>query len=1225
MKEARISAEVSGGTLALAWFSMVGQSYKVKSVDSVYFTVSQRMARFVVREKLLFWVLVAWTTLVPSKANAQQDTSDTTKALLGMTQSSHLDTLVATTGSYQLHPYILVASLDMRLNRQPIDTSYYDIDAIEGVLYARYETRSQDTLIVSYRTWDVPFPPVWNAETILFASEQPIESTSVVDRPRTVPDEAQPIDSSKIRLTGELTRGARASRGSEAFLSSKLDLQIAGEIAPGVTITGNLTDQNVPTIPDGAATALNEFDAVYLTVEAPTWRGAIGDIQLILPAQVPADAAQQQGVRGATANSLTALHRAAQGVQATWHTSKSTVSVAAGINRADAESSTLAVRPGVAGPYRIREGQGQILMLQPGSVTVYRNGAPLSATDDYDVDYTRAEITFKRPNDLSIGDRVVVRYDAYRTSLNERILGASWQTSRELARKGWVAGLFGLRADIQQQAEVNRNAPDQRPDDQTLPEALRDREVVAVLNEEWPVGQVRYQLLENPTRLVVAEAPFTDTRYYRVTFSYVGVGLGPYTMTVDASNVPTYVWVGPNLGEYDLLQRTPVAEQSTLLHISPSWRLQDRIDVQASVYTSLYGRSMDQDRPSEAQDRQHRYDVQANFGGSMTPSQTGITYVLEDLRFRTLSPRTAVDQSYVWKLPLIISPSVFGLTQEAKEELVALTHYRPVLGRHELALEAGRLRVGMLGESTRARGELSLQGDVSGELMADFTRAELPDVGRRSIINWDMEPVWRPSVAPNLALRLDWTGQSTTVNDSLSTRPPSAQYALLDELLADRSTIAIGADLSLLNWSLKTKLARQQSETAATSLDRHHAEVGILSTASSSWDIQSRIGLGRVVERQRLADTPVATTRYTPDAQLHVQWVGTANHNSPPVMGRRDFTPALDFSVARDVAQVPLYRTQYISVGPTLGTHVWIDENQNEQQEYGEFYEALLPGEGTYLASRIASDELEQADQLKISADVASPPMPLFGGQSQVWSSLRAHLQERDGTWLAALIPRRIPSEADLVLLRSHARAGWRYQHRSWDFSSQWQHRDYRADLGFGNTSRSSSDIEVEFSTAGKPIDAAVFMKTGVSSSKDVRLADRDVDLAMHEVRFTLSRRIVQSTLEGSVRLAHYVDDARGWKINQLSVPLQLSAQVNATRLMASFGLQTVMSESDLPRWYTFAVTNGDARGVNMRASAMLQHRFDNGLRMDVSSHGRRAPNGRVLLTGSVLLTARLN
>jgi hypothetical protein len=212
-----------------------------------------------------------------------------------------------------------------------------------------------------------------------------------------------------------------------------------------------------------------------------------------------------------------------------------------------------------------------------------------------------------------------------------------------------------------------------------------------------------------------------------------------------------------------------------------------------------------------------------------------------------------------------------------------------------------------------------------------------------------------------------------------------------------------------------------------------------------------------------------------------------------------------------------------------------------------------------------------------------------------------------------------------LVLLRSHARAGWRYQHRSWDFSSQWQHRDYRADLGFGNTSRSSSDIEVEFSTAGKPIDAAVFMKTGVSSSKDVRLADRDVDLAMHEVRFTLSRRIVQSTLEGSVRLAHYVDDARGWKINQLSVPLQLSAQVNATRLMASFGLQTVMSESDLPRWYTFAVTNGDARGVNMRASAMLQHRFDNGLRMDVSSHGRRAPNGRVLLTGSVLLTARLN
>ena len=1204
---------------------MALRSYKVKRVDSVYFRVSQRMTRFVVREKFPFWALVALSTLVSSEASAQEGTPDTAYTVRGLTQSSHVDTLVATTGSYRLRPYIIVGSLEMRLNWQSIDTAYYDVDAIEGVLYARYETHSQDTLVVSYRTWDVPFPPVWNAETILFGGEKPYSTTPTIDRTRAESDIEQPIDSSRIRLTGELTRGARVSRGSDAFLSSKLDLQIAGEVAPGITITGNLSDRNVPTIPDGAATSLNEFDAVYLAVDAPTWRGAIGDIQLTFPAQASADSALQPSMRTVPTSSLTALRRAAQGFQATWHTAEGIVSVAAGINRADAQSSTLAVRPGVAGPYRIREGQGQILMLQPGSVTVFRNGSPLRASDDYIVDYSRAEITFRRPNDLAVGDRIVVRYDAYRTALNERILGASWQTRRHLVHQGRSAGLLGFRADLQQQAAVNRNVPDKPTVEQPIPIVLRDREVESVLNEEWPIGLVRYLLLDNPTRLVVAPAPFTNTHYLRATFSYVGVGRGPYAMMVDASNVPMFEWVGPGLGAYDLLQRTPVAEQSTLLHIGPTFRLHDRIDVQASLYTSLYGRSMDAHNLSPAPDRQHRYDIQATLGGGRASSQTSITYSSEDPLFRTLSPRTAVDQSFVWKLPLMASPSVFGLTQQAREEQFALTHYRSVFVRNELALEAGRLRAGTMGESTRASGVLRLHGDVSGEVKVDATQAAMRRYGRRSIINWDVAPHWRPSVMPNLVLRLDWSGQSTNANDTGSTRDPLDQGALLDELLAARHTLSVGADLSRGTWSLDARLARQQSETRTTTLDRHHAEVGIQTTASSSWDVRSRIGFGRILEHQRLDVAPIATTRYTPDALLQVRWIGSVRNKAPLTMGRPALQPELDVSIARDVAQVPLYRTQYVSVGPTLGTHVWIDENQNQQQEYGEFYEALLPGEGTYLASRIASDQLEQADQLRITADLASPSMVLLDGQAQAWTSLRAHVQERDGQWLVGLIPRGIPAEANIVLLRNHARAGWRYQRGSWGLTSQWQHRDYQADLGYGNSERSSSDIELEWSTWGQPTDVAVVMKTGVSSSKDVRLADRDIALVQRDMRITLSRRMARSTLEGSMRFAHHVDDIRGWVINQLSVPVQFSAQVNATRVTASLGLHTVMSESDLPRWYSFSVTNGDVRGVNMLASAMLQHRFENGLRLDVSSHGRRAPNGRLLLSGSVLLTARLN
>jgi hypothetical protein len=245
-------------------------------------------------------------------------------------------------------------------------------------------------------------------------------------RPATARSPAVAAAGTDLTLTGNKTIAVDFGSSQDAFLRQSLDLAVSGTLAPGVELTGALSDRNTPLGTEGATQDLQSLDRVLIELKAPQGSAALGDLTLDL--------------RG---GEFSRLERRLQGVRGEWGGGGFTGVVAAASAQGERHTLQFFGVEGRQGPYQLTDRDGNpLISVVAASEVVTVDGVRLTRGEsaDYFMDYERGRLTFTNRRPVNSASRITVDYqfsvNRYRRNLAAG--GGRWERGRLRASTTFV-------------------------------------------------------------------------------------------------------------------------------------------------------------------------------------------------------------------------------------------------------------------------------------------------------------------------------------------------------------------------------------------------------------------------------------------------------------------------------------------------------------------------------------------------------------------------------------------------------------------------------------------------------------------------------------------------------------------------------------------------------------------------------------------------------------------
>ena len=323
------------------------------------------------------------------------------------------------------HGFVRAGSDSLWTRHGPLRRNHdYALDALRGELRVLAPPAPGETLWVALCWLHVPPPLEYSRNRFLPLPPVPAASgardttQAAPPRPATGRDLAVQPGGSSLAVTGNKTIAVEFGSSQDAALRQSLDLAVAGTLAPGVELTGILSDRNTPLSVAGSTQDLKSLDRVLIELRAPHASAALGD--------VPLTVAQGQFAQ---------LSRQVQGMRGEWHQGGFSGAVAA----ASAQGEYLRVQiPGVdglQGPYTLTDRSGGTgISVVAGSEVVTLDGQRLARGEsaDYSMDYERARVTFTNRRPISSSSRITIEYQFALNRYRRNLSGFSgeWRGAR---------------------------------------------------------------------------------------------------------------------------------------------------------------------------------------------------------------------------------------------------------------------------------------------------------------------------------------------------------------------------------------------------------------------------------------------------------------------------------------------------------------------------------------------------------------------------------------------------------------------------------------------------------------------------------------------------------------------------------------------------------------------------------------------------------------------------
>jgi len=391
------------------------------------------------------------------------------------------------------------------------------------------------------------------------ASPAPLSATQ---RPGTARDPGTAPAGAALAVSGNKTLAVEFGSAQDATLRQSLDLSVSGKLAPGVELTGVLSDRDTPLSAAGATQDIQSLDRVLVELKARDGAGSLGDIPLAV-----------------TRGEFARLERRVQGVSGEWRPGSLVVRAAAAGAQGEYNRLQFQGIDGQQGPYLLTDRDGGLgIIVVAGSEVVTVDGARMTRGEgaDYAIDYDRARVTFSNRRPISSASRITVEYQYALTRFrrNLAMLASEWK------RGGWSWFVQGLSETD------DAGRPLSGPLDAT------DRVALAHAGDSLALGAgVTPGVGDYDTVRVAAQAFFAfagiDSGSFAVRFARVGDGRGDYADSGIVAGRSVYRFVGVGRGAFRVGRLLPAPESRRLVSLGSTLVSgATRIDVEgaASVF-----------------------------------------------------------------------------------------------------------------------------------------------------------------------------------------------------------------------------------------------------------------------------------------------------------------------------------------------------------------------------------------------------------------------------------------------------------------------------------------------------------------------------------------------------------------------------------------------------------------------------------------------------------------
>jgi len=255
------------------------------------------------------------------------------------------------------------------------------------------------------------FGPAWRYLPTLLE----VRSDSALIPAVQLPVSGEPGRKEQIVTAGTLYRGVSVTTGRGMNLSGGLNLQLQGELGPGIFLNGHLTDQNLPILPEGDTRSLSELDQVRLSINSRWGAVEVGDFVL----------------RGG-AGRLGGFERKLEGMKLGLHRGSWSMEGALAGTKGRYRSQSIQGEDGRQGPYALASHEGShSLIVLPGTEIVWLNGQRLERGEGrgYTIDYNLGEITFTPQQTIRSDSRIVIDFEYSDLVYNRTTsyLSSAWQ------------------------------------------------------------------------------------------------------------------------------------------------------------------------------------------------------------------------------------------------------------------------------------------------------------------------------------------------------------------------------------------------------------------------------------------------------------------------------------------------------------------------------------------------------------------------------------------------------------------------------------------------------------------------------------------------------------------------------------------------------------------------------------------------------------------------------
>jgi hypothetical protein len=363
-----------------------------------------------------------------------------------------------------------------------------------------------------------------------------------VSRPATARSPGAAAAGTDLTLSGNKTIAVDFGSSQDAFLRQSLDLAVSGTLAPGVELTGALSDRNTPLGTAGATQDLQSLDRVLIELKAPQGRAALGDVTLDLS-------------RG----EFSRIERRLQGVRGEWGGGGFNGVVAAASAQGERFSLQFFGVDGRQGPYQLTDRAGNpLISVVPGSESVTLDGARLTRGEsaDYFMDYERGRLTFTNRRPVSSASRITVDYqfsvNRYRRNLAAG--GGSWERGRLKAFTTFVTE----GDDRGRPLGATLDAGDR------FALAAAGDSVSRAIGEGVTPGVGDYDFILAGTVPAHYQFAGVDSGAYAVRFARVGPGLGAYVDSAVTDGRTIFAFVGQGNGSFRIGRPLPLADTHQL-------------------------------------------------------------------------------------------------------------------------------------------------------------------------------------------------------------------------------------------------------------------------------------------------------------------------------------------------------------------------------------------------------------------------------------------------------------------------------------------------------------------------------------------------------------------------------------------------------------------------------------------------------------------------------------